>query len=252
MSAKTIAGALLVPSAIVLLCPAAAIAQQQSTEPGWPQTMNNNPMLGYFILNQNELRMGSGDNTYRWDGEGWYGGNLNRVWLSTEGNLDTRTGTFDDTEAQVLYSRAISSFFDLQAGGRYDFGDRPGRGWAVIGVEGLAPYYFEVGAHAFVSGGGDVAARLDGSYDLYITQRLVLQPQIEVNFYGTGDARRGYGSGLSDIDSGLRLRYEITRQFAPYIGVAYEGKYGGTADIARADGNPASDVRFVAGIRVWF
>ena len=235
---------------VASLLPVAAFAQQP-TEPGWPNAMNNNPLLGYAILNQNELRTGNGATTYRWDGEGWYGGNINRAWFTSEGNLDTRIGALDDTEVQALYSRAISPFFDLQAGGRYDFGNMPGQGWAVIGVEGLAPFFFELGAHAFISSNGHLAARIDGSYDLYVTQRLVLQPQIEINFYSKRDVRRGTGSGLSDIDTGLRLRYEITREFAPYIGVVYEGKYGGTADLARAAGERTDAVRFTFGIRLW-
>ena len=233
------------------LLPGTVLAQQQPTEPSWPQPMNTNPMLGYAILNQNEIRTGNGAATYRWDGAGWYGGNLSRVWFSSEGKLDTRTGTLDDTEVQTLYSRAISPFFDLQAGARYDFGNVPGQGWVVVGVEGLAPYFFELGAHAFVSSNGQLAARLDGSYDLFLTQRLILQPQIEVNFYSKQDTRRRTGSGLSDIDTGLRLRYEITRQIAPYIGVTYEGKYGGTADLARATGQRTDDVRLTIGIRLW-
>jgi len=236
---------------VALLLPITAFAQQKPTEPGWPQPMNTNPLLGYAILNQNEIRIGNGTTTYRWDGEGWYGGNVNRAWFTSEGKLDTRTGALDDTEVQALYSRAISPFFDLQAGGRYDFGNMPGQSWAVVGVEGLAPYFFELGAHAFVNGNGHLAARIDGSYDLLLTQRLVLQPQFEVNFYSKQDARRGTGSGLSDIDTGLRLRYEITRQFAPYIGVTYEGRYGGTADLAHAAGERTDDVRLTIGIRLW-
>jgi len=252
MSNNIIARACLTALFMTGLLPAAAHAQQQPTEPGWPQPMNNNPLFGYAILNQNELRMGDGDTTYRWSGEGWYGGNLNRAWFSSEGDLDTKTGELSDTEVQALYSRAISPFFDLQGGIRYDFGNMPGQGWAVVGVEGLAPYFFELGAHAFISNGGQVAARLEASYDLLITQRLILQPQAEVNFYGKTDPARGIGSGLGDIDSGLRLRYEITRQFAPYVGVAYQSTFGQSADFAKARGEPTSQLRFTVGIRTWF
>lgn len=230
--------------------PVVAFAQQPN-KPGWPNAMNNDPLLGYAILNQNEIRTGNGTTTYRWDGEGWYGGNINRAWFKTEGNLDTRTGALNDTEVQTLYSRAISPFFNLQTGARYDFGNMPGQGWAVFGVEGLAPFFFDVGAYTFLSSNGHLGARLNGSYDLYVTQRLVLQPQIEMNFYSKRDARRGTGSGLSDIDTGLRLRYELTREFAPYIGVAYEGKFGGSAALARAAGERPESVRLTLGVRLW-
>ena len=145
---RTMAITACVAAVAAALLPGTVLAQQQPTEPGWPQPMNTNPLLGYAILNQNEVRTGNGATTYRWDGEGWYGGNLSRVWFSSEGKLDSRTGALDDTEVQALYSRAISPFFDLQAGARYDFGNKPGQGWAVAGLEGLAPYFFELGAHS--------------------------------------------------------------------------------------------------------
>lgn len=251
MMTKLTVKAVLAGLSLAVLLPAYAVAQQQPSEPGWPQPMNNNPLLGYAILNQNELRTGNGNDTYRWEGEGWYGGNLNRAWFKTEGNLNTKTGTLEEGEGQALYSRAITKFFDLQTGVRYDVGQAPSRGWAVFGVQGLAPYFFELGAYGFVSTGGHMAARLETSYDLMLTQRLVLQPQAEVNFYTKSDALRGVGSGLSDLDAGLRLRYEFSRKFAPYIGVTYESKFGKTADFARASGETVHQVRFVFGIRAW-
>lgn len=229
-----------------------AQAQQKPTQPGWPQPVENNRAFGYAALNQNELRTGNGNSTYRWEGEGWYGGNVNRAWFKAEGNLDTDTGALDEAETQALYSRAISRYFNVQAGARYDFKPAPSRGWATFGVEGLAPLYWEIGAFGFVSDNGHYAARVEGYYDMYITQRLALQPQFEVNLYSKSDRRSGIGAGLSDIDTGLRLRYEIRRQFAPYIGVAYEKKYGQTASFARAEGASVEDFRFVAGIRVWY
>lgn len=234
-----------------LLLPMVAAAQQP-TEPGWPQPVQNDRAFGYAVLNQNELRTGNGRSTYRWSGEAWYGGNINRAWFKTEGNLSTDTGTLEDGEVQALYARAISPYFNLQTGLRYDLKPSPSRGWAVFGVEGLAPLYFEVGAYGFVSDSGNYAARLEGHYDLRLTQRLVLQPQLELNAYSRSDAARGVGAGLSDMDAGLRLRYEIRRQFAPYIGVAYERKFGATANFARQAGEPVDDLRFVAGIRLWY
>lgn len=235
-----------------LLLPVAAKAGQQPTQPGWPQPVANDRWFGYGILNQNELRTGQGQSIYRWDGEGWYGGNLNRAWLKTEGSLGLHTGTLDEAEAQALYSRAISPFFNLQAGVRYDFDPTPSRLYGAFGVEGLAPMFLDIGAFAFVSDGGHYSARLEGHYDMRLTQRLVLQPQAELNFYTTSEPDRGIGSGLSDLDCGLRLRYEIRRQFAPYIGVTYETRFGQTADLARAQGESVGKIRFVVGLRIWF
>ena len=237
---------------LATLLPAAAIAGQQPTEPGWPQAMNNNRLFGYGILDQNELRTGQGQSLYRWEGEGWYGGNLNRAWFKTEGSLGLNSGTLDEAEGQALYSRAISPYFNLQGGVRYDFNPSPARAYGTIGVEGLAPLYFETGAYVFISDGGHYAGRLEGKYDLYLTQRLILQPQAEVNFYSSSERDRGIGSGFSDLDAGLRLRYEIRREIAPYIGVVYQEKFGQTADFARAKGESIGGFRFVAGLRVWF
>jgi len=237
---------------LVLLLPMAVKAGQQPTQPGWPQPVENDRWFGYGILHQNELRTGEGESLYRWDGEGWYGDNLNRAWFKSQGSLGLDSGTLNEAEAQALYSRAISPFFNLQGGVRYDFKPTPSRAYGAFGVEGLAPMFVEVGAFVFVSDGGHYAARLEGSYDMRFTQRLVLQPQFEANFYTTSERDRGIGSGFSDLDTGIRLRYEIRRQFAPYIGVAYQSKFGQTADFARADGESVSAVCFVVGLRVWY
>lgn len=237
---------------LILSLPVIAYAGQQPTEPGWPQPMNNNRLFGYGILDQNELRTGTGQSLYRWEGEGWYGGNLNRAWFKTEGSLGLNNGMFDEAEAQALYSRAISRYFNLQSGVRYDFNPAPSRLYGTIGVEGLAPLYFDTGAYIFISDGGHYAARLEGHYDLRLTQRLVLQPQGEVNFYTASERDRGIGSGLSDLDAGLRLRYEIRREIAPYIGVVYAEKFGQTAEFARAQGESTGGFQFIVGLRIWF
>jgi copper resistance protein B len=234
------------------LLPVATRAGQQPTQPGWPQPVNNDRWFGYGILNQNELRAGEGQSIYRWDGEGWYGDNLNRAWFKSEGSLGLHTGTFDEAEAQALYSRAISPFFNLQGGVRYDFNPTPARAYGAFGVEGLAPMFLEMGAFGFVSDGGHCAARLEGHYDMRLSQRLVLQPQFEADLYSASERDRGIGSGFSELDTGLRLRYEIRRQFAPYIGVTYQSKFGQTADFARDAGESVSAVRFVVGVRVWY
>jgi copper resistance protein B len=234
----------------ILLLPAVAAAQQQPTEPGWPSPINNNPLLGYAILNQNELRLGD-DTTYRWDGEGWFGGNLNRLWVKSEGSLETSSGSTREAEVQALYSRAISPFFNLQMGTRYDFYPMPSRGWAALGIEGLAPLGWDIDAFVFASDGGHLGARLESYYDLYLTQRLVLQPQFELNAYSRADRLTLTGTGLSDGDFGLRLRYEIRREFAPYVGVTYETAFGSTADLEREVRQSSSQLRFVVGIHAW-
>jgi copper resistance protein B len=235
--------------ALTILLPMTVEAQQQPAEPGWPQPVENDRSFGYAILNQNELRVGSPD-SYRWEGEGWYGDDVNRLWVKSEGSVDTSSGTADEVEIQGLYSRAASAFFNLQGGVRYDL-DPTSRGWAALGIEGLAPLNWEIGAFTFVSSGGHLAARFEGYQDLNLTQRLVLQPQFELNAYSRADRAARLGTGLTDGDFGLRLRYELRREFAPYIGVTYEVKYGTTANLARATGLSTSDLRFVAGIRAW-
>ncbi len=188
-----------------------------------------------------------GADGYRWDAEAWVGGDINRAVLKTEGEGNRR---LESAEVQALYSRAIGPYFDLQAGVRHDIKPNPSRTYAVVGLEGLAPYWFEVDAQAFLSDKGDLFARVVGSYDQLITQRLVAQPRAEVNL--SAQDGRDVGAGLSDLDIGLRLRYEIRREFAPYIGVSYERKLGQTADLARAAGESIGGARVLLGLRAWF
>ena len=135
---------------------------------------------------------------------------------------------------------------------RSDIDSRPTRDWAAFGIQGLAPYFFDLEVTGFVSGEGHLAAKLEASYDLLLTQQLILQPQVEFNVYSKADPARLVGAGFSDIDTGLRLRYEFSRKFAPYIGVVYQGKFGQTANFARQAGESTGDVRFAFGVRVWF
>ena len=193
----------------------------------------------------------SGKDTYRWEGEAWFGGDIHRLVLKTEGEGVIGDGV-DHAELQALYSRAVGPYFNLQAGVRHDFEPHPNRTYATVGFEGLAPYWFEVSGAAFLSNKGDLSGRLEGSYDQRITQRLILQPRAEFNLAASNDAATGVGSGLSDAELGLRLRYEIRREFAPYIGVTYDRKFGKTADYARAAGEGVEDTRLVLGIRAWF
>jgi copper resistance protein B len=191
----------------------------------------------------------SRDSSFRWEGEAWAGTDSNRIMLKSEGTVSN--GSVEDGQQELLYARPISTYFNVQGGMRYDLDSRPGRGWAAFGIEGLAPQFFHVSAAGYASDEGHFAAKLEGSYDLLLSQTLILQPQAEMNFYSKDDPARQIGSGLSDIDLGLRLRYEISRKFAPYIGFTYENKFGGSADFARAAGEHPSDLRFVAGIRMW-
>ena len=187
---------------------------------------------------------------FRWDGQGWAGTDYDKLWIKSEGTLSN--GALEDSQQQVLYSRAVTTYFDLQGGLRSDIDSRPTRNWAAFGIQGLAPYFFDLELTGFVSGAGHLAGKLQASYDLLITQRLILQPQIELNIYSKADPARLTGPGFSDIDTGVRLRYEFSRQLAPYIGVIYEGKFGQTANFVRQAGASTDDVRFAFGLRVWF
>lgn len=202
-------------------------------------------------FNLAEVQLRRGAESYRWDGEAWFGGDINRLVIKSEGRGEFH-GKTGEAEVQALYSRAIGPYFNLQGGLRYDLRPRPSRGYATIGVEGLAPYMFEVGGALFVSDKGDVLARAEGYYDQRITQRLILQPRAELNFAAQDVRANGIGAGLSDVELGLRLRYEIIREFAPYIGVSYDAKVGNSARFARLDGERVSAVSYVIGVRTWF
>jgi copper resistance protein B len=197
-----------------------------------------------MLFNLAEYQAGKGANGYRWEGEGWFGGDINRLVVKTEGE-GTFGGATEHAEFQLLYGRAISPYFNLEAGIRYDVKPDPSRGYAVIGVEGMAPYWFDVAAQLFLSNEGDVLARLEAYYDQRITQKLILQPRAELNFAAQNVPEIDVGSGLSDVELGLRLRYEIRHEFAPYIGVAWTRKIGSIEEGSGA-------ARFVAGIRFWF
>lgn len=187
---------------------------------------------------------------YRWDGEAWLGGDINRFVLKSEGEGTRREG-LEGAEMRAVYSRAIGPYFDIQAGVRHDFKPRS-RTYATVGFEGLAPYWFDVEGALYLSSKGELLGRLEGSYDLRLTQRLILQPRAELNLSAQDTRETGTGSGLSDAELGLRLRYEIRREFAPYIGVTYDRKFGKTADYARAAGDGAEATSFVIGVRAWF
>ena len=204
-----------------------------------------------LMLDRLEYRMGKGADGYHWEGEGWIGDDINRFAFKTEGE-GAFGGPLERAEVQALYSRAIDPWFNLEAGVRHDIRPDPRRTYAVVGIEGLAPYWFEVSAQAFLSNRGDAHLRLEGSYDQRISQRLILQPAAEINVAAQDVPELGIGSGVSDVELGLRLRYEFVREFAPYVGVNWERKLGDTARFARADGERASATSLVMGVRFWF
>ena len=185
-----------------------------------------------------------------WEGLAWIGGDIDRVWLRTEGEAED--GDIGHANAEVLYGRAVTAWWDVVAGVRHDFGEDPSRTWAAFGVQGLAPQKFEVEATAYVGAGGRTAVTLEAEYDTLLTNRLVLQWSAEAELHGRDDPARGIGSGLSTLEAGARLRYEFTRRFAPYVGVEWERGFGRTADFRRADGHALEDTRLVAGNRFWF
>jgi len=189
------------------------------------------------------------DGGYRWEGEGWFGGDLHRLVVKSEGEGKDR---LDSAEVQALSSRAVGPYFNLQAGIRQDIRPTPTRTYAVVGVEGLAPYWFEVEAHAFLSTRGELTARVEGYYDQRITQRLIAQPRAELNLSAQDVRETGLESGLTSAELGLRLRYEMAREFAPYVGIAWERRFGDTRRFIRQRNNDAGGLAMVAGIRAWF
>ena len=221
----------------------------------WPRPIGDNRTYYLLLLDQLEYRANDGEDTFNWDGIGWVGGDYQRLWIKTEGDVGLDTGD-GEAELQLLYGKLISPFFDLQAGIKYDqvysSDGGPGRASGVIGIQGLAPYIFEVDASVFVSQNGDVSARLGAEYQLLLTQRLVLQPEFETNLAIQDVEEFGVGSGLNDIELGLRLRYEISRQFAPYVGVNWTRKFGDTADFAEEEGESTDNFALVGGLRLLF
>ena len=206
---------------------------------------------GFLGFNLAEYQAREGRDGYRWKAEGWYGGDINRLTIKSEGE-----GAFgeaiESAETQLLYSRAVGPYFNLQAGIRQDLGRGPDRTYASAGFEGLAPYWFEVEGALFLSNKGDLTGRIEGYYDQRMTQNLVLQPMAELNFAAQDVPENGIGSGLYDVELGLRLRYEIVREFAPYVGVEWTRRFGDTARYARAAGEGRGGVGFVLGVRAWF
>ena len=212
--------------------------------------MDDAARTGMVLLDQLEWRDSADGSAAVWDAEGWYGGDYDKVWVRTEG--ERVDGATQNARVDLLWDRVVARWWNVQAGAREDFGQGPARTWAAIGVQGLAPYWFDTEATFYVGDAGRTALRLKMEYELLLTQRLILQPEGEANLYGKADPARRLGSGLSDLEIGLRLRYEVRREFAPYFGVVWSRNFGGTADLVREAGGSASDVQLVAGVRAWF
>ena len=207
----------------------------------------------YFLLaDRLEYQSNDGSPTLLLDGQGWWGTDRDKLWVKTEIEYDFDGDRFEEAELQALWSRPFARYFDLQAGIRHDFQNGAERTFGVIGVQGLAPYWFELDTAIFVSGDGDISARIEAEYDLLITQRLILQPRTELNFAVQSVEALGIGSGLSTAELGVRLRYQITREIAPYVGLNWVRSVGETADFARIAGDDPGAVSVVAGVRLWF
>lgn len=223
---------------------AAAVAPEQG------HLVHDNGIFSYLLVDRLEAWSSDPGTGIGWEAQGWVGTDLDRLWVRSEG--ERVDGHLHGADLELLYGRSVGPWWDVVAGVRHEAIPGAPQDFAAIGLMGLAPYKFEVSATAYVGTGGQTAARLEVEYETLLTNRLVLQPRIEAVAYGKDDARRGIGSGLGTVEAGLRLRYEITRRFAPYVGVVHERAFGGTADLRRAEGERVEDTRIVAGLRFWF
>lgn len=211
--------------------------------------MEEEPLFKYIQLETDYADWGSNKREATWEGFGWYGGDSEKIWVKTEGEWGD--GELEEAEVQVLYSRNVSRFWDLQAGVRHDFRSDP-TNYLTVAMSGLAPYFFEVGASAFISDDGDVSFRGEAEYDLLLTQQLILSPYGELSIFGSDVPEQDVGAGLSSLDAGMKLRYEIRREFAPYIDFNYVGLFGETKSIAEANNKDANDFTVRVGLRLWF
>ncbi|MEQ8289037.1 MAG: copper resistance protein B [Gammaproteobacteria bacterium] len=205
----------------------------------------------FWAVLGDRLEYSESDGSTLYDFQGWYGTTFDRFYVKAEGDIvDDR---LESSQTEVFWSHAVNAFFDTQLGVRFDqYDEGKNRRWLALGILGLAPYWFELDVTAYLGENGRTAVNLEAEYELLLTQRLILQPRTELNLYGKEDRANGLGDGLTDLEIGVRLRYEFSRQFAPYIGVEWSSAFGETADYLRAAGENDSDTRFVAGLRFWF
>jgi copper resistance protein B len=212
--------------------------------------LGDEKVFASVLVDNLEAVRSNGQTTGAYDLTARVGRDYDRLVIKAEGEVSG--GKVQESRTEGLWSHAVSTYWEAQLGLRHDGGAGPDRTWLAVGLQGLAPYWFELDATAYVGNGGRTALRLNAEYELLITQKLVLQPRVEANFYGKSDPARDMGKGLSDVTAGVRLRYEFTRQFAPYVGVEWAGRFGETADLARAAGERTRDKRVVAGVHFWF
>ena len=206
--------------------------------------------FGSVLFDNLEAVRSGGKNSGAYDVLARFGRDYDKLVIKAEGEV--AGGQVQDARTEALWSHAVATFWDAQLGVRQDSGIGPDRTWLAFGVQGLAPYWFEVDATAYVGNRGRTALRLGAEYELLVTQRLIVQPRVEANLYGKSDTARDIGKGLSDLTAGIRVRYEFSRQFAPYVGVEWAHRFGETADLARSAGEPTRSTRYVAGVRLWF
>jgi copper resistance protein B len=211
--------------------------------------MDDTASFGMVMLDQFEWRRIDGTDALALEGNAWYGGDYNKAWFKAEGEIVA--GEYAG-RTELSWDRVVSRWFNLQAGIRHDVEEGPSRSWLAVGVQGLAPYWFEVEATVYVGEAGRTALRFSGEYEVLLTQRLILQPEIDVDIFGKDDPRNGIGAGLSEVELALRLRYEIRRELAPYLGLVWSWRHGDTASFARAAGLRKDELQLAAGIRVWF
>ena len=212
--------------------------------------MEDDPLLFTPMIDKLEWRDSDEGEFWAWDADIWLGKDIDKLWFKTEGEYVD--GATESAFSELFYSHAIATYWDLQAGWRHGFKPEPSRDWFAFGFKGLAPYFFEVDATLYAGRNDTIAGRLDVEYEILFTQRLILSPELELDFYSNDDFARGIGSGLSTLELGLRLRYEIRREFAPYIGINWQKKLSNTADLARDDGEQTGDLQVVLGVRAWF
>jgi copper resistance protein B len=215
-----------------------------------PPRMGDEDKLASLLVDRLESATSHGSTAMTYDWQAWFGKTYDRALIRAEGDIEG--GAFKDARNELLWAHAITAYWDTQLGIRYDSGKGTDRGWLAFGVQGLAPYWIYVEATAYVNEQGRTSFRLETEYDLLLTQRLILQPRIEMNIYSQRDDSRNVSSGLSDFSGGARLRYEILREFAPYVGVEWASKFGSAANNLQATGGSASGTLFVAGVHFWF
>lgn len=211
---------------------------------------NDDPLLAKVMLDKIEIRSTAGSDPLMVDAETWIGYDLNKFWIKAE--LERVDGELKESQWQFLYSKAVTPYWDMQMGWRHDAKPSPSRDWLALSMKGVTPYFFTVDAGVFIGDSGQIAVVLDAEYDALITQKLILSPEIDISAYSENDVALNIGSGLSSMDFSLRLRYEMRREFAPYIGLNWSKKWGETADLVEAAGEDADDMHWVAGIRSWF